>query len=87
MPLKYKRKTFLSSYSRRKKANREAHPLLSKQVDKKVATSTGSALIVLRYMPKSRRKYGESSFSGCTIPNDITKDYVKCGKVNLAICR
>jgi len=43
------------------------------QADKKVATFTGSSPIVLRYIPKSGGKDGESPFSECTIPKDTTK--------------
>ena len=58
-----------------------------KQVDKKFVTSTGSSPIVLRYIPKSRRKDGESSFKECIIPKDTTKADVKCNEVNSAVLR
>jgi len=43
-----------------------------KQVDKKVITSTRSASIVLRYIPKSQRKHGELPISERLIPKSTT---------------
>jgi len=54
-------------------------------VGKKVATSTGSSPIFLRYILKSRRTDGESLFSECSIPKDTTKVEVKRNEVIWAI--
>jgi len=53
-------------------------PSSIKRVDKIVATSTSLALMVLRYIHRSRRKDGESPFSECRISNGTTKADIKC---------
>ena len=52
-----------------------------KLVDKQVATTIGLVPIILRYVPKSIRKGGESLFIEYSIPN-ITKAEGKHNKVN-----
>jgi len=42
----------------KKESKQENAPSFIKQVEKKVATRTVSSLLVLRYIPKSRRKDG-----------------------------
>jgi len=51
----------------------------------KFATSTGLTLVVLRYIPKSRRKDGEPPFNECKIFEDTTNVDIKRNKVNLAV--
>jgi len=56
-------------------------------VCKKVATTPGSVLPFLEYIPKSRGKDGESPFIECTIPKSIPKAIIKFEGVNKLILK
>jgi len=58
-----------------------------KQVDKKDATSTGLAAMVLRYIPKYQSKDGESPFTACSTPKNIIKANDKRNKINSIVFR
>jgi len=58
----------LKQQLKKEESKQEGTPSFAKQADKKVATSIGLAPIVLRYIPKSRRKDSDSPFSECLIP-------------------
>jgi len=51
-----------------KESKQGGTPSSVKQINKKVATSTWSTSIVLSYIPKSRKKYGESPFRNAKFP-------------------
>ena len=54
---------------------------------KKVVATTGLASLVLRYIPKSQRKDGESLLSECSIPKSTAKADVKGNEVDWSILR
>ena len=54
----------------------------AKQTNIKVATTSGASPIVLRYISKSRRKDGQSSFTKCLAPKSTTKTDNRYGMVD-----